>query len=60
MYWLGHADRSMSDRYDKVGEGANAVFRAKQAAKMGVGFVLPKELSRAQNSSQRRRAHEAP
>ena len=44
MYWLGHADRSMSDRYDKVGEGANAAFRVKQAKGMGVGFELPKRL----------------
>jgi hypothetical protein len=34
----------MSDRYDKVGEGANAEFRAKQAKIMGLGFDLPKQL----------------
>jgi len=44
MYWLGHADRNMSDRYDKVGEGANAEFRLKQAKTMGVGFELPRKL----------------
>lgn len=44
MYWLGHADRSMSDRYDKVGEGANVEFRLKQAKTMGLGFDLPKRL----------------
>jgi len=36
----------MSDRYDKVGEGANAAFRLKQAKEMGVGFALPKRLKK--------------
>ncbi len=43
-YWLGHADKDMSDRYDKVGEGANVKFRLGQAKKAGVGFKLPKQL----------------
>ncbi|MGH9690193.1 MAG: tyrosine-type recombinase/integrase, partial [Candidatus Acidiferrales bacterium] len=43
-FWLGHADQSMSDRYDKVGQGANAQFRQGQSQVMSVGFKLPKHL----------------
>ena len=41
-YWLGHADKSMSDLYDKVREDEK--FRRGQAKKVGVGFVVPKSL----------------
>jgi integrase len=54
MYWLGHADKSMSDRYDKVGEGANVKFRRAQAKKMGIGFKLPKQLKPVEIRPRRR------
>jgi integrase len=41
-YWLGHADRSMSDLYDKVMEDGD--FRRAEAKRMGVGFAVPKSL----------------
>lgn len=37
-YFLGHADRDMSDRYDKVGEGANAEFRSIKGERDGCGI----------------------
>lgn len=35
-YWLGHADTSMSDRYDKIKE--DDAFRKEWAEKCGIGF----------------------
>jgi integrase len=37
-YWLGHADGSMSDRYDKIKE--DVMFRRSWAEKCGFGFDL--------------------
>jgi integrase len=42
-FWMGHANRDMSDRYDKVREDLE--FRRDVAKSMGVGFELPKTLS---------------
>ena len=38
-YWMGHADESMSDLYDKIKEDVE--FRRKWAEKCGFGFDLP-------------------
>jgi len=38
-FWLGHADESMSDRYDKIKEDME--FRREWAEKCGFGFKLP-------------------
>ena len=38
-YWLGHADNSMSDLYDKIKE--DDAFRLEWAEKCGIGFDLP-------------------
>ena len=38
-FWLGHADESMSDLYDKIKE--DVVFRREWAEKSGLGFTLP-------------------
>jgi integrase len=37
-FWMGHADESMSDRYDKIKEDVE--FRRKWAEKCGFGFEL--------------------
>ncbi|MGA8557713.1 MAG: tyrosine-type recombinase/integrase, partial [Candidatus Acidiferrales bacterium] len=41
-YWMGHADKDMSDLYDKVREDPK--FRRAEAKRMGVGFEVPKKL----------------
>ncbi len=38
-FWMGHADESMSDRYDKIKEDVK--FRREWAEKAGFGFKLP-------------------
>src|ERR1039457_1470107 len=38
-FWMGHADESMSDLYDKIKEDVE--FRRKWAEKCGFGFKLP-------------------
>ena len=40
-FWVGHADRSITDRYSKMAEDMDA--RRKWAAKIGVGFKIPQE-----------------
>jgi integrase len=50
-YWLGHADRGMSDLYDKVREDVK--FRRAGAKKMGVGFAVPKSLKAAKTKADR-------
>jgi hypothetical protein len=50
-YWLGHANTSMSDLYDKVREDPN--FRRVEAEKMGVGFEVPKSLKGVQTKPNR-------
>jgi integrase len=42
-FWMGHAAKDMSDRYDRVREDVQ--FRRDVAASMGVGFELPKTLA---------------
>jgi integrase len=42
-FWMGHADKDMTDRYDKVREDAE--FRKDVAKAMGVGFELPKTVN---------------
>jgi hypothetical protein len=42
MFWLGHADRSMSDRYDKVGEGADVAV-PREASEEDGGWGCPTE-----------------
>lgn len=39
QYWLGHAEASMSARYDKIKE--DDAFRLEWAEKCGIGFDLP-------------------
>jgi integrase len=50
-YWLGHADKGMSDLYDKVREDVK--FRRAGAKKMGVGFAVPKSLKAAKTKPDR-------
>ena len=38
-FWMGHADESMSDLYDKIKE--DVTFRRGRAEKCGFGFKLP-------------------
>ena len=38
-YWMGHADVTMGDLYDKIKEGVN--FRKEWAERCGFGFKLP-------------------
>ncbi len=38
-FWMGHADASMADLYDKIKEDMK--FRRKWAEKAGFGFKLP-------------------
>ena len=38
-YWMGHADKDMSDLYDKIKE--DVPFRKKWAGQCGFGFELP-------------------
>jgi integrase len=42
-FWMGHANTSMSDNYDRVRDDLQ--FRREVAASVGVGFELPKTLS---------------
>jgi len=42
-FWMGHANKDMTDRYDKVREDVE--FRKDVAEAMGVGFELPKTLN---------------
>jgi len=42
-FWMGHADRDMSDHYDRSREDVQ--FRRDVAKSMGVGFELPKTLA---------------
>jgi integrase len=42
-FWMGHANKDMTDRYDKVREDVE--FRKEVAKAMGVGFELPKTLN---------------
>jgi len=42
-FWMGHANRDMSDRYDRVRDDVQ--FRKDVARSMGVGFELPKTLT---------------
>jgi integrase len=39
--WIGHSNKSTTDRYSMVNE--DVVFRQKEAADVGLGFVLPAE-----------------
>jgi integrase len=41
-FWMGHASKDMSDRYDRVRD--DVVFRADAARRMGTGFEVPKTL----------------
>jgi integrase len=38
-FWLGHADKDMTDRYDRIRE--DATFRRDVAERCGFGFKLP-------------------
>jgi hypothetical protein len=40
-FWIGHADRSVTDGYSKVKE--DVAFRQSCAANVGLGFELPSE-----------------
>jgi len=40
-YWLGHANRSVTDAYSKLKE--DVAFRKKVAEQVGIGFELPNE-----------------
>jgi hypothetical protein len=40
-FWIGHADRSVTDGYSKVKE--DVAFRQLCAANVGLGFELPAE-----------------
>jgi integrase len=42
-FWMGHAAKDMTDRYDRVREDVE--FRKDVARSMGVGFEIPKALS---------------
>jgi hypothetical protein len=42
-FWMGHAAKDMSDRYDRVREDVQ--FRRDAARSLGVGFEVPKALS---------------
>jgi integrase len=42
-FWMGHANKDMSDRYDRVRDDVQ--FRRDVALSMGVGFELPKTLT---------------
>jgi integrase len=42
-FWMGHASKDMSDRYDRVRD--DVVFRKEVAARMGTGFEIPKTLT---------------
>jgi hypothetical protein len=42
-FWMGHAAKDMSDRYDRVREDVQ--FRRDVAKSLGVGFELPKALA---------------
>ncbi len=42
-FWMGHAGRDMSDRYDRVRDDLQ--FRKDVALSMGVGFELPRTLT---------------
>jgi integrase len=45
-FWMGHANRDMSDHYDRVREDVQ--FRRDVAKSVGVGFELPKSLTSKQ------------
>jgi integrase len=40
-FWLGHPDKTVTDRYSKLKEGV--AFRKKAAEQVGIGFELPNE-----------------
>lgn len=42
-FWMGHANKDMTDRYDKVREDVE--FRKEVANSVGVGFEVPKTLN---------------
>jgi integrase len=42
-FWMGHANKDMTDRYDKVRDDVQ--FRKEVAKSMGTGFELPETLS---------------
>jgi integrase len=42
-FWMGHAAKDMSDRYDRVRD--DVVFRKEVAGRMGTGFEIPKTLT---------------
>jgi hypothetical protein len=42
-FWMGHAGRDMTDRYDRVREDVE--FRREVARAVGCGFELPKALT---------------
>jgi integrase len=42
-FWMGHASKDMSDRYDRVRD--DVVFRTEVARRMGTGFEIPKALT---------------
>jgi integrase len=42
-FWMGHASKDMSDRYDRVRH--DVVFRKEVAGRMGTGFEIPKTLT---------------
>jgi integrase len=40
-FWLGHANKNVTDRYSKLNE--DVTFRKKVAEEVGIGFELPAE-----------------
>jgi integrase len=42
-FWIGHADKTVTDGYSKVKD--DVAFRLSWAANVGLGFVLPSENS---------------
>jgi integrase len=50
-YWMGHADESMSDLYDKIKEDVS--FRKQMAEKCGFGFELPSVVPNVPKTSTR-------
>jgi integrase len=51
-FWMGHASKDMSDRYDRVRD--DVVFRTEAARRMGTGFEVPKTLTPKPRKSKKR------
>jgi integrase len=51
-FWMGHASKDMSDRYDRVRD--DVVFRTEAARRMGTGFEVPKTLTPKPPKSKKR------